>query len=179
LVADFENVGIDEKGYLFPIHPFFSPKNLIEIYLDLPPFDGKIIRWNHPLKGKRIETAVNLLRLLKETEQSSPLGIYRIDLSKLDALTLSQREIVFSCRDTLFYQGKSAEVERLLRVCPVKYAQQLGNYRTLRLSLLEKERSLFEKDLPLSGQVIDLRLSDIAFMQPLKLLEKEESSEKK
>ena len=38
LLRDFENVALDATGTLFPFSPFYSPKNLPEIYLGLEGF---------------------------------------------------------------------------------------------------------------------------------------------
>jgi hypothetical protein len=40
-IYDHKNIAVDKNGYLFPISPFFPPKNIAEIYLGESLFSGK------------------------------------------------------------------------------------------------------------------------------------------
>jgi len=133
---DFENTAIDEEGTPFPVTPFFTPKNLPEIYLGLDQ-----ITWNSPLEGKGIELALTLLKILAEVR----LPVRRLDLSHAFAPSLGQREIVLITEDHGF--------SRTLRFSLKNYAQELGNYLTLKSRL------------PPTSQVIDLRLPQLAFIE--------------
>jgi hypothetical protein len=154
---EYENTAIDEEGYLCPVYPFFSPKNLPEIYLGLPPFGQyPVLGWNIPLKGKEIELAFSLLKLIKETEAEELIKIKRIDVSNAFSESYGMREIVLICEDRI----GNVPHTRLLRLSPKNYPQELGNYLKLREQLIEKERNSGPTE-----KVIDLRLSKLAFIE--------------
>lgn len=156
-IYEYENTAIDEEGYLCPVYPFFSPKNLPEIHLGLPPFGRyPVIGWNIPLKGREIELAFSLLKLIKTTETEELIQIKRIDVSKAFSESCGMREIVLICED----QIENVRHTRFLRLSPKNYPQELGNYLKLREQLIEKERNSGPTE-----KVIDLRLSKLAFIE--------------
>jgi hypothetical protein len=132
---DFENTAIDAAGYPFPIYPFFSPKKLPEIYVGMSQ-----IVYGRPLKDKKIELALAFL------EVAAPkLEVIRLDVSKAFEKSLGQKEVVMMVNEKGF--------TKTLRLTPKNFAEELGNY----LELKEK--------LPPKPQVIDLRISKLAFVQ--------------
>jgi cell division septal protein FtsQ len=140
---DFKNVAIDEHGYLFPIAPFFTPKNLPELYLKLAPEELR-----NPLKGKKIEIGLSLLKLLSSPQFKGRLQIRRLDLSSSLAPSLGKREIVLLEGDTT------------VRLSAKNTLQDLGNY----LVLLDQLT-----DSPTRPQVVDLRIPKLGFIaQPKK-----------
>lgn len=133
---DFENTAIDENGYPFPVTPFLTPKNLPEIYLNIDQ-----ITWNKPIQGKAIELSLTILKLLSEAR----IPPRRLDLSHAFADSLGRREIVLITEEGGY--------SRILRLSLKNYAQELGNYQTLRSRL------------PPVAQVIDLRIPQLAFIE--------------
>lgn len=164
LLYDYENIAIDEEGYLFPLLPFFPPKKLPEIYFALTePIN--------PLKGKALELAMTLVRLLDEPAYKGLFDVKRIDVSHSAAESYGRREIVLWVEDAFFTKGVQFLFPRLLRLSVKNYAAELGNYLQLREQLLSEEC----KNLPLPPQgqecvrypekVIDLRLPNLAFIE--------------
>lgn len=112
---DFENAAIDEAAVPFPISPFFSSKNLPEIYLGIDR-----IEWNKPIHCKQVDLALKILKLVA-------FPVRRLDVSKAFADTYGHREIVLITED--------GGITRALRLSLNNYPQELGNYLTLRDSL--------------------------------------------
>lgn len=137
---DFTNTAIDEDGYPFPVSPFFTPKNLPEIYLATP----QKLSWHKPVEGKNIELALDILKLASFFQ----LELKRVDVSKAFAESLGSREIVVVTTNAGF--------SHYLRLTPKNYAQELGNYLELRSTL------------PPKPQIIDLRLSQLGFIEEIK-----------
>lgn len=151
---EYENTAIDEEGYFFPVYPFFTPKNLPEIYLGLPPFEG----WDIPIKSPHLDLAFSLLKLIKETSAEELIHVRRIDVSNAFAESYGIREIVLLTEDRI----GNAVHRRILRLSTKNYPQELANYLKLREQLIAKEM-----ELPSSEKVIDLRLSKLGFIQEL------------
>lgn len=180
-LADFENTAIDKEGYPFPFAPFFSPKNLPEVYLGLSPFgipsedpEKPLVQWRSPLKGKYWDLALHILAYVTDPKVMDEFNVSLIDVSSAFSNSCGTREIVLTTQDTLFLKedGKEAEVifPRTLRLSPKNYAQELGNYLKLRPQLLEDDR----KRLALPGKnlaqkmperIIDFRLPNLAFVE--------------
>lgn len=132
---DFENTAFDEEGVAFPVSPFFPPKNLPEVYLGISH-----LHWYRPLGGKEMELALTILNLLSEVR----IPVRRLDLSQAFHESLGRREIVLITEEGGF--------SRTLRLSSKSYAQELGNYQTLKSRL------------PDTPQVIDLRIPQLAFI---------------
>lgn len=179
-LADCENVALDKEGYPFPFTPFFSPKNLPELYLGLNPFgkkspnpDKPLLAWGHSLKGKDLALALNILSISTED-----MHITRIDTSEAFSENYGTRQIVLRVEDTLYFtNGQLVLLPRLLRLSPDSYAQQLSNYLKLRHQLLEEEREAFQDDPSYKPplRVIDLRLPNLAFVDELEMPSKPHS----
>lgn len=161
---DYENTAIDTDGYLFPFHPFFSPKNLPEIYLgeELPVAD-----WGKPVTGKSIQLAFALLHLLSDPKLSELFQVKRIDVSHAFAASCGQREIVVILEDTIGGRGDAQVVfPKILRLNTKTYAQELGNYLKLRTELVAQEQKEAQRTTLMRApeKVIDLRISQLAFI---------------
>lgn len=181
---DYENAAIDEEGYFFPIHPFFSPKKLPEVYLGLQE-DQEISReWNRPIQGKKIELALHLLQLLSSPSYRDYFPVKRIDVSHAYAESYGIREIVIITEEEIIQQnaGRSTVfvVPYILRLSTKNHAQELGNYLKLREQLLVQAAALCpslyqppqaeaeEQRIKVPGKIIDLRLSQLAFIGDMK-----------
>lgn len=170
LLADYENTALDAEGYPFPLSPFFSPKTLPEIYLDL----DEEVCFNQPLVGEKKELAFTLLKLVSGPIVSDLLNVCRIDVSSAFEKSYGKREIVLSVEDTLISSQDGKQVRfvfpRLLRLSTKNYSQDLGNYLKLRERLLDKEkRSLTfpegdESTVSHRTKIIDFRTAQLAFI---------------
>ncbi len=138
---DVKNGALDEEGYLFPLSPFFSPKNLPEIYLGLK----KTSPWNIQLKEKRLRLALDILKMCQEAPFSE-LMIKRIDVEKADEKSLGRREIVL-----IVGEGESLH---FVRLTPKNAREELARYLDLRKKINSPE-----------PQVVDLRVAQLAFLQ--------------
>lgn len=112
MVADCANCAVDSGGNLFPLHPFYTPKILPELYTGMEP--------------RAILLALEVLERL----QSSPfseLSVERIDTSNAFSLSWGRREIVLRTA-----QG------HLLRLGVEEYEKGLYNYLLLRDAMQDK-----------------------------------------
>ncbi|MBI3236773.1 MAG: hypothetical protein HYZ48_03605 [Chlamydiales bacterium] len=147
-LEDFPNVLIDEKGYLFPLSPFFTPKKFPSLYLGKTFFNSlkSTSLWKTSLKGREIDVALTLHHLLEEKRKIAPFTVERIDLSCMYTDSLGKREII------LVLKNKEGSFH-FLRLQPRKLGKQLDNYFLLRSKLLKGK-----------SQVIDLRIPKSAFI---------------
>lgn len=182
LLADYANTAVDKEGFLFPVAPFFSPKQIPEIYLGLPPFgapedamERKGGQWQSPLKGRYFALALEVLQFLEEFHQQDGMRVERIDVSNAFAPSLGQREIVLKIEDELVLHQRQKELvcqfPKLLRLAPKDYRLQLNNFFSLRRSMLDD----YKRQLACSDQggrfavrIIDLRIPQLAFIDALK-----------
>lgn len=108
-LADFTNTAIDRDGYLFPIEPFFKNLNILEIVLGS---EENPIKWGERADKNRVEIALDIYNILKNVAK-----VRRIDLSKVEADSLGQREIV------VITQEKNG-MFNMLRLAPKNYQSQ-------------------------------------------------------
>lgn len=175
-IFEYDNVAMDEEGYLFPVYPHFTPKQLPELYLGLEPF-GKSVpvgergpgEWNVPLGGKYVTLGIDLLKRTRN------LNVRRIDVSNAYAATLGSREIVLYVEDEILVTQQGKEhlciFPRLVRLSTKNHLKELSNFIELRGNLLENEKrelivpsdSPFIYTLPL--QVIDLRIDGMGVIK--------------
>jgi hypothetical protein len=161
---EYDNVALDQDGHLFPLHPFFSPKNLPELYLGFPFF----VDWQQAVQGKEIELCLNLLKTLSQSSNCDLFQVRLIDVSNAFADSYGVREIVLHLEDEVHIERTTYILPRLLRLSTKNYPKELGNYLKLREQLLEKESKLLkgkgEVTIRLSNKTIDLRISQLAFI---------------
>jgi hypothetical protein len=159
---DYENIVFDEEGRLFPLIPFFSPKNLPLVSFDL---------LRAPLQGRCFELALSILQLTS----ARSFRLLHIDLSKAFASSYGKREIVLQIEDEVicFCDGKELHFffPCYLRLTVKNYPTELGNYLKLREQLYEKEcRNVLSSpieiptEMHMPTKVIDLRIPDLAFI---------------
>lgn len=170
LLADCDNIALDSEGVPFPVKPFFTPKKLPELYLDLE----EEIRFNEPLKGEKKELAFELLNLVGGPIVGDLFNITRIDVSNAFEQSYGRREIVLLAEDCIFSSRQDREVcfvfPRFLRLSTKKYSQDLSNYLKLREQLLEKEKQTLvfpEEDVgrvAFKEKIIDFRIPQLAFI---------------
>lgn len=141
-LSSHQNTGIDCEGYLFPLSPHLTPKNLPELALPNIPEE---ISW-----GKKIDLAItrDIFALLTQPKLFDIFTIKRLDLSQINASSAGRREIALIIED----QG----TPRTLRLSPKSYAQNLGNYLELRTTLD-----------PETSHIIDFRIDGTAYISSL------------
>lgn len=180
-LGDYRNIAIDKEGYLFPITPFFAPKELPEMYLGLPPFgEGedsfgrKGGLWLTPLKNQHLQLAFEVLRFLEGSPWREGLRVKRIDVSNAFAPSLGQREIVLFTEEDLILSQESGSVvcvfPKMLRLSPKEYMQQMNNFLSLRRNIMEDySQQISLASIPKSGKfnsrIIDLRIPHLAFVE--------------
>lgn len=181
-LLDYQNTGLDRDGYLFPLSPFYAPKNLPEIYLGLPPFGSPADAqgrsggaWQTPLKDKYLTLAMDVLHVLSDLPWKEGLRIKRVDVSNAFAMSAGQREIVLMIEDELIVRDKNHETvcifPKILRLPSKDYPQQLGNFLTLRRTMQEDyrrqvlEAHLTQPTVTFASRIVDLRIPQTAYVQ--------------
>ena len=142
LYADFENMAIDEQRRLFPLIPYFTPKQLPEIVL------GEH-RFHEMVTGEKIELAFQVLEMLVLAKIQEHAIIKRIDVSKAFSASYGKREIV------VVLEQKSER--HYLRLTQKSLASGVANY----LSLIEG------LDPVSTTRVIDLRIEKLAYIEDI------------
>jgi hypothetical protein len=139
-LADFVNTAMDSTGAVFPLTPFYTPKRLPEIYLGLETYTSLV-------SGKKIELAMNLLKLIYDHFPDSYTSLKWIDVSEAFSDSYGKREIV-----VIFQKEKG---NHYLRLNPRNYGADLGSYLSLKEELWQEE----------VDRVIDLRISKLAYIE--------------
>jgi len=161
-VYDYEIIACDEEGYLFPLAPFYSPKELPEIYFgqSLPQIEG----FSHKLEGKAFDLALLLIKSLDPIAKGDNFRIKRVDVSSAFLESLGRQEIVIDIQELkLGYQDEifPRYIHRL-RLSPKDYPKQLGNYLNLHKELTSCALDSLEDLSEL--KVIDLRIEGMAYI---------------
>lgn len=155
-LGDFTNTALDEEGYLIPFKPFFSPKKLPEIFLGNM---GDEIKWGKPVEGKRGELAMKLFQFFSSLCKDEGLILKAIDVTKAEALSFGQREVVLEFEDS-----KNIWI---LRCSLENYERESARYITLRHYLSSLESFIQNKNS--FTWVIDLRIPQLAFIKNLEI----------
>ncbi|MEI8299987.1 MAG: FtsQ-type POTRA domain-containing protein [Chlamydiota bacterium] len=158
MVYDYENIAIDEEGFLFPFSPFYSPKALPEFYFGL----DSSFSWDKPIKSASFDLARRLLKLLQPITSEQHLCLKRIDVSNAFHKSLGRQEVVIEITHEaqLFTLAPQQRFVHYLRLSPQNYGQQLGNYFALHRELVIG-LSLQEG---IQTRVIDLRIEGFALV---------------
>jgi len=178
-ISDYQNTAIDAEGYLFPIAPFLSPKEMPEIYLGLPKFESDEDsfgrtggRWRTPLNNRYLTLAFNLLQAFEGSPWREGLHIKRIDVSNAFAPSLGRREIVLITEEELALKKGEREISftfpKIIRLAPKDWNQQLQNFFALRRNMIEdykKQLSQLEEGVRFSPRIVDLRIPQLAFVE--------------
>jgi hypothetical protein len=175
-LIDYENIAIDQEGYLFPIHPFFSSQEIPELYLGLPPFgeppdsfgrEGGM--WLKPLNNSFFRLGMEILTFLRSISQEDRMKIRRIDVSNAQAPSLGQREIVLTTEEEfVLHQGCLATFPKLLRIAPKDYSEQIFSFLRLQKRMEDDYRrqlSFVTQNTRFSPRIVDLRIPHLAFVE--------------
>jgi hypothetical protein len=131
ILDDATNTAVDGKGNCFPFSPFYSPKELPHLYL------GKQVMWGAPIESKYL----GLIQVIIDHLELSHIA--RIDLSKIEAPSSGQQELVVLLKNKI-----------ILRLTPKNAGKQLTHYSILCKKLLNAPEPT----------IIDLRLTNVAFL---------------
>ncbi len=179
---DYENTAVDEEGYIFPIVPFFSPKDLPEVLLSLPAFNEKEDlekreggSWSKPLSCKHIKLALEIIDHFSSIKDKSTLKLCRIDVSNTYFPSYGKKEIVLIIEDHVVVTDKKRDIlcifPKYLRLGTKNYKQQLANYLVLRGKMLNdyKNQIQINENTPLilrfKTKMIDMRIDKLAFIE--------------
>ena len=164
-LVDYTNTVIDVDGYLFPFKPFFTPKNLPEIYLGLSQNGDAVPEniWGEPLKDRRLELALSLHNYITVNYCSDKTNVRRIDVSKAYAPSYGQRQIIVVIEEQVEKEMFLRFFPRILRLNTENYIQGLANYDVLRQELLKRDIATDVTRKP-SPIIIDLRLSQLGYI---------------
>ena len=160
--SDFFNAALDKEGTLFPMHPFFSPKKLPEIYL------GKEAgEFGDVLQGEKLELSHAVLDVL-EREGAGTFFVKCVDVSKAFDASLGRREIVVILEDERHVKESDFPLvnRHFLRLTQKGFQKEVENYLSLREHLVDAEK---QEVTLLGGREekevsIDLRLPQLAFV---------------
>lgn len=137
-VARLHNVEralVDASGHIFPPLEGESYEQLAELQLAQLPDPI----WGGQINPETMRLAMQLLTALRHDE------LRCVDVSDIEASSLGRREIVVTLGE---------ETKHYLRLTPSGWSEQLLNYRQLQQALGEQ----------LAGQVIDLRIDHLAYL---------------
>ena len=176
-LGDYTNTALDREGIPFPVKPFFTPKRLPDIYLGSVDDDTENkcgLVWGEPIKGKRINLAFNILKMIQRHCCDGTASLCQIDVSRAFALSCGQRQIMVTLEERSVKTVENNPIlvisTRILRLTPENYPQQLANYLQLRPYLSEQDKKNLnagsEGSIHLKPTIIDMRLSDLAFITP-------------
>ncbi len=179
LLADYKNIAIDETGHIFPFAPFFSPKEIPEIYLGLPPFGFPADRfgrkggaWTEPLQNAFFSLGLEILKFLEGAPWLEGFRVKRIDVSNALAPSLGQREIVLFTEEEVIVKTQDKTVScvfpKIIRMASKNFEQQLLSFFLLRRNMEEGYRSqlsLSANSTRFAPRIIDLRLPHLAFVE--------------
>jgi hypothetical protein len=153
LLGDCVDAAFDAEGKIFPLSPFFSPKNLRKVYFGLKNVEN----WDLAIEEKKLRLACDLIDLLSAPELASSFFVSSIDVSHAEEKSLAKREIVLHFDDRIVRREGHLCIPRWIRLSPTHYEQELADFTHLRQHLIEQEKFM-------PAQVIDLRIKKMAFI---------------
>ena len=173
-VVDYENIAIDEDGYLFPVSPFLSPKHLPQIFLGIALEEKEKIDWNFSIQEKNFSLAQKLLHIFAQPEIKKLFLVKWIDTSAVSLASYGKREIIVLLENEMRIKQQEKEkiflFPHLLRLNVTHFQEQLGNYLVLREKMLfDYKKQLTKTDISkdfvhFKTKVIDLRIEKLAFV---------------
>jgi hypothetical protein len=167
-LVDFTNTVIDFEGGIFPLVPYFSPKNLPNIYLGLFEERDKEHEVD-PLQHLQLKQITLILDLLENVNKRG-IEVSYIDLSQAFEKSLGKREIVIEVEDsdTSEEGGKilKESYPKVLRLSTVNYIQNLDDFLLMQDLLKQEAKNHHDNPNRLNHSliVVDLRIKDLAFL---------------
>lgn len=171
VLGEWTNAAIDENGVVFPIKPFFTPKKLPELILGFR--QTEVFLWGKTIDSRRVDLAVDLIRLLNNTCCNAYRSVSKVDVSKAYARSYGQREviIVFDTWIEKEAEGKQVLIQQphVLRLSTQDYQQELANYLALSAHLRDQELKVAVDNsqnlIRLEPKIIDLRIPHLGFIK--------------
>ena len=177
IVLDYENMAIDENGYVFPFSPYYDDQDLPKIFIGLLPFKEKCdaigrvgADFNIPLSNKNTLLALELLQLLRNQIFANLVQVKKIDVSLAYEQSYGKREIIIELEDYFFKENKKFIFPKIVRLGTNNYKQQMDNLINLikkmknDYELQLKDYSFSEETIKFDPKIIDLRISKIALI---------------
>lgn len=160
-LGDFSNAALDKEGVIIPYYPFFSPKNMTEVYLDLKKRDQADLTWGSYLTSPEFTAALDMIKTFEQIDKEEGVLLEKVDVSALYSSSFGAREIVVVVSDKLYQDKKEPHSFRWYLRMPVKnYAKAFANFFVLREEM-KKQSSTFNTQ----EKIVDLRLSQLAFLE--------------
>lgn len=160
-IGDYSNAAIDADGRLIPAKPFYTPKNISELFLGLPTG----LSWGNRIFNEKTILAQQVLETVSQMHFSHPCRLKRMDVSKAFSKRLGEREIVlFFEMSSCSSQGLKSSIRQvsIVRLSPDNWRSQLHRYSSLHERVMRGEYSAFSK--AKNRYVIDMRISQLAFI---------------
>ncbi len=162
-LSDFTNTAIDEEGVLIPFKPFYTPKNIPELFVGIDDAPSGQI-WGTRIGGAKSRLALLFLGLCNEYFNFEGCTVRSIDISKAFDASCGQREIVISL-DERVETSSIITSRRLLRITVEHFPQQLANYLVMRQSLNAELRNHDFVTSLSPNLIIDMRIPKLAFIK--------------
>lgn len=159
-IGDYLNAAIDEDGRLIPAKPFYTPKNIPELFLGLP--EG--LSWGNNIFNEKTALAQSVLNDANQLNFSQ-CQLRRIDVSKAFSKRFGEREIVLSfetnthCSEEL---DSPVRLVSIVRFSPDNWQSQLLMFPHIYERIVQGMYKAFSK--VENHYVIDMRISQLAFI---------------
>lgn len=181
-LVDYENIGIDEEGYLFFLSPFYTKEGLVELFLGLPAFhesqdeqEREGGSYCKAIQCPHFQLAKKIMSLFEEESFSKRFFLKKIDVSKAFASSYGTKEIVLYIEEKMQITQNDLKstfiLPKYVRLNVKEYQQQLANF----LVLSQKMRKDYQKQITLSKQspslihcrakLLDFRIPQLAFIK--------------
>ncbi|HSW72500.1 MAG TPA: FtsQ-type POTRA domain-containing protein [Chlamydiales bacterium] len=176
LLYDYENIAIDEEGFLFPAEPFFPTRNLPEIYLGLKQIlnPEKEFIWYEPMQGKELALSFKILSLLTKPPFSESFLVKRIDVSRAFHKSQGKKEIILLLEERVKIKkdGKTTFIfPKILRLNPKGIEQQLSNFLVLQNKMHKDyytqliSKAWTSSEIRFQPKIVDFRIPTLAYVQ--------------
>lgn len=159
-LEEYSNTVLDEKGYLFPLNPYYTPKKLPRFFIGLKNREKE---WGETIRDHvGFQLAQEVLK-----ESQNLLGIHstleEIDVSQAFAESFGRREIVLLVNERFDIEnGVYSNKKFFIRLNVKEYKQNLINYLTLR-QYIKSHKTQNLKDSRIA--VIDLRIPSLGYLK--------------
>lgn len=155
-LGDYSNTVLDEDGVLLPFTPFFTPKNLPEVYFGMEHQPSHSL-WGKKLEGKKFELALQLIHLIHTNLCLDGSKLKQLDLSASFHPSEGKRQIVILFENH-YQEGLSTS--HVIRLGTKNYLEGLSNYRLV-CEYMRQHPEIGSK----RRQVIDLRVPKLGFIE--------------
>lgn len=172
LFGDYDNIAIDDEGYLFPIDPYINVRNIPKIYLDFEWFNTNKV-WKLDLLEKKSKLAFSVLKMLLSSNFTDKFEVKEIDVSTSFSDSYGRREIVLKIEDKMIIKNKEDVIcifPRILRLSSKDYLKQIGNYLNLREKIIDDYKkqinslNVENNEVRFLEKIFDFRISNLAFI---------------